>query len=64
MPQARYFVVTQTRQVKIRTDTLLNAAKLATVVFNGESITTSVPEIDGWVMSQIEEIKLNVENDQ
>lgn len=61
--EKRYFTVTQMRSVKVTASTLLDAAKLASAVFNGETITSGAPDSPGIIRSEVREISFEVTED-
>lgn len=61
MPEVRYFIVEQTRQVKILANSPIDAGRLAQAAFGGQVETTGVT---GSILTPVREISLSVEEDR
>ena len=60
MPENRYFIVTQTREVKVQANTLPDAARIADAYFSD----TPKPNVYGSMVSPIRNTELIVREDR
>lgn len=59
MPESRYFIVTQTREVRVRASTLVDAARIAEAYLGD----TPKPDLEGSVNSSVRETNLTIQDD-
>jgi len=60
VPENRYFIVTQTREVKVQANTLPAAAQIADAYFED----TPKPDVYGGVVSRVRNTELVVREDR
>lgn len=68
MPPYRYFTVTQTRQVKVRSsEGLLDAVRKGSAAFDGERfVSRALSEVETGVsdiLTEVKEVELNIRED-